>query len=134
ATLAESQPDVVLVWAGLPSVMLGFLVGLALERPVVRLADDEGVVYASAGLSGGGRAVLVGETLTEQQIRLARAFVESKGATLAGAAALVSTGEGSDLTALATLREHRFPAEDCPLCRRHQPLQRTAESTISGTA
>ena len=131
-TLAKYQADVILVWAGLPSVLLGFLVGLSLERPVVRLADDEGVVYSSAPLPAGGHAVLVGETLSEQQVRLARAFATNRGATLVASAALVDTGEGVDASALASLREHRFPAEACPLCQRHQPLDLLTEGVASG--
>lgn len=129
ARLGEPKPDVVLVWAGMPSVLLGFLVGVALERPVVRLADDEGMVYASSELTRGQRAVLVGDLLTEREVRLARAFAENRGASLALVASLVDKYEAGEVVALAATRDHRFAATECPLCRLGQPLEKLAEQS-----
>lgn len=123
AALPQPAPDVVLVWAGPPSVLLGFLVGIALDRRVVRLADDEGVVYASAPLEPGQRVALVGDLLTERQVRLARAFAASRGVALSSVAALVDDGRAGEVVALAALQDHRFPADNCPLCRLSQPIQ-----------
>ncbi len=122
ALLPAPSPDLVLVWDEMPAVLLGFLIGVAVERPVLRLADDEGVVRASRDLQPGQRVVLVGDLLSERQVRLARAFVESRGATLSGTGALVDDGRAGDLAAVVALAGHRFHRDDCPLCERNVPV------------
>lgn len=132
AALPPPPPDVILAWAGLPSVLVGLLVGIALDRRVVRLADDEGVVYASSPLQRGERAALVGDLLTEREVRLARAYVENRGALLVSLGAWVDDGRVGPLAALVSLEGHRYPASDCPLCRRGLPLQGGAANRSAG--
>ncbi|MBI4236314.1 MAG: hypothetical protein HY688_03045 [Chloroflexi bacterium] len=130
AALSEMNPDVILVWAGLPSLLLGFGVAIALQRPVVRLTADEGLVGASGPIKSGQRAVLVGEALTQQDIQLARAYVQWSGAALLRLATLVDEGEAGDVVALVSMEGRRFPADRCPLCRRREPL----DDAVSGQA
>jgi hypothetical protein len=122
AELPDPSPDVIVVWAGSPSVLTGFVVGVALERRVVRLADDEGVVYASSPLQRGERAVLVGDFLSEREVRLAHAYIESRGAVLETLAALVDEGHVGAVVALASTEGHRVSAAACPQCQAGQPL------------
>lgn len=122
AALADEAPDVVLAWAGLPSLLLGFAVGVTLGRPVVRLTDEEGLVLGSGPLRRGQRAVLVGETLSERDLLLAQAFAGWSGATLTRWAGLVDDGQAEGVVALASLRGRRYPTAECPLCRANVPL------------
>ncbi|MBI2910729.1 MAG: hypothetical protein HYY05_01195 [Chloroflexi bacterium] len=122
ALLPSPSPDLILAWDEMPSVLLGLLIGVALDRPVARLADDEGVVRASRELRPGQRVVLVGDLLSERQVRLAWAFVESRGALLAGTGALVDDGRAGELVAVVALGGHRFQRDDCPLCEGNVPL------------
>lgn len=129
--LSEPPADVVVAWAGLPSILFGFLVGVALDRRVLRLADDEGLVFASAELERGQRAVLVGDRLSERDVRLARAYVESKGATLGQIGALVDEGHVPGVVALVSLRSHRHAPEQCPSCRQNLPLQQRSNAVAT---
>lgn len=130
ALLPAPSPDLILVWDEMPSVLLGFLIGVAVERPVLRLADDEGVIRASRELQPGQRAVLVGDLLSERQVRLARAFVESRGALLSGTGALVDDGRAGELVVVVSLGEHRFLRDDCPLCQRNVPFDHPSGTPI----
>ncbi len=122
ALLPSPSPDLILVWDEMAGMLLGFLVGVAVGRPVVRLADDEGVVRASRELQPGQRVVLVGDLLNERQARLARAFVESRGAVLSGAGAVVDDGRAGELVAVVALGGHRFQRDVCPLCQVNVPF------------
>lgn len=124
--LPAPRPDLILVWDEMPSVLLGFLIGVALERPVVRLADDEGVLRASRDLQPGQRVIMAGDLLSDRQVRLARAFVESRGALLSGIGALVDDGRAGDLVAVVALGGHRFARDACPLCERNVPLDQAS--------
>src|SRR5689334_5542857 len=44
ARLAPGAHDLVAVWDGVDTSVLGYIVGRALERPVVRILDHEGLI------------------------------------------------------------------------------------------
>ena len=122
ARLAPGAHDMVAVWDGVDTSVLGYIVGRALERPVVRIYDHEGLITASAPIPAGTRAVFVAPAILDaQQPRLARALMQTRDATLATVAALVDVGEGGEQP-VALLRLESHAAEDCPACRRGEPL------------
>ena len=115
--LPEPKPDVLLVWPGLPSIIIGFAAGTHLNTPVVMLADDEGLVTGSGSIAANQRVALVGVTLSDRDARLARAFVESSGGSLETMAALVGSGQDDSELCLVSLQDHTFTESDCPHCR-----------------
>ena len=115
--LPEPKPDVLLVWPGLPSITVGFAAGTHLNTPVVMLADDEGLVTGSGSITPSQRVALVGETLSDRDARLARAFVESSGGSLETLAALVGSGQNEGELSLISMTDHTFTEADCPQCR-----------------
>ncbi len=122
--LPGPTPDLVLLWGGFPSLVIGFSVGVALGRPVVRLTDDEGLLDGSGPINPGQKAVLVGITLTDRDINLAKAFLGWSHAELAHLATLVDDGrEGDNIVSLVSLRDHIFSEETCPLCKQGAPLE-----------
>ncbi|HET8645456.1 MAG TPA: hypothetical protein VFO85_08220, partial [Vicinamibacteria bacterium] len=48
ASQLTDRYDLVAVWDGVEPAVLGYVVGRALERPVVRIFDHEGLIAASA--------------------------------------------------------------------------------------
>ncbi len=102
ARLGADRPDVVVVWEGLHSAILGYAVGLRLGAPVIVLSDDEGLVTAAATVPPGARAVFVAPTTPDSQIRrMVQGYLDSRGAQLAATAALLGTAEAPDVLALA---------------------------------
>jgi hypothetical protein len=132
ARLAPGAHDLVVVWDGIDTSVLGYIVGRALERPVVRIYDHEGLITASAPISAGARAVFVAPAILDpQQPRLARALMETRDATLTTVAALVDVGEPSEQT-VALVRLESYRPEDCPACRRGEPLANPRVSLAPG--
>ena len=121
--LANGGYDLVAVWDGVESAVLGYVVGRALERPVVRIFDAEGLISASAPIPAGARAVFVAAAIQDlQEPRLTRALLEARDATLGAVAVPVDVGEDSESpTALVHLE--RFPPERCPACASGAPLR-----------
>ena len=102
--LGAERPDVVVVWEGLHSAILGYAVGLRLGAPVIVLSDDEGLVTASAPARVGARAVLVAPTTPDAQVRrMVSGYLDSRGAHLAATATLLGTAGARDTLALAEL-------------------------------
>jgi hypothetical protein len=120
--LAEGRFDLVAVWDSVENAVLGYVVGRALERPIVRFFDAEGLIQASAEIPAGARAVFVAPAILDpQEPRLTRALLEARGATLDGVAVIVDTAEhGDPSVALATLEP--YVGERCPICQRGQSL------------
>ena len=120
--LTDGRYDLVAVWDGVENAVLGYVVGRALGRPVVRIFDAEGLIAASAPIPAGARAVFVTPAVVDaQQPRLVRALLEARDATLGAVAALVDLGESAERP-LALGRLESYPPEDCPACRRGEPL------------
>ena len=102
--LGAERPDVVVVWEGLHSAILGYAVGLRLGAPVIVLSDDEGLVTASAPARAGARAALVAPTTPDAQIRrMVSGYLESRGAHLAAVGTLLGAAGARDSLALAEL-------------------------------
>lgn len=116
--LASGGYDLVAIWDTVENAVLGYVVGLALQRPVVRVFDYEGLIRESAPIPSGARVVFVAPAITDpQEPRLVRALMEARGATLATVAVLVDTGdEAARPTALVRLEAYR--PERCPACLR----------------
>ncbi len=132
ARLAPGAHDRVLVWDGVDTSVLGYIVGRALERPVIRIYDYEGRITASAPIPAGSRAVFVAPAILDpQQPRLARALMETRDATLTTVAALVDVGEGGE-PPVALVRLESYPPEACPACRRGEPLANARVSLTPG--
>src|SRR3712207_702167 len=101
--LGAERPDLVVVWEGLHSAILGYAVGLRVGAPVIVFSDDEGLVTASAPVRAGARAVLVAPRTPDDQIRrMVGGYLESRGAYLSAVATLLGTA-GADTLALAEL-------------------------------
>lgn len=114
--------DLVAVWDNLDAVVLGYVVGLALERPVVRIFEDEGLMVASAPIAPGARAVFVAPALVDpQEARLARALLEARDAALATEAVLVDLG-GPEPRPVALASVEAYTPAACPACQRGTPL------------
>jgi hypothetical protein len=109
AMLAERvrpiEPDLVVVWDGLNSAVLGYAVGLRLRVSVAVISDDEGLVRSATPLRAGACAVLVAVLSPDAQVaRMAASYLESQGVALVATAALVArTGKGDSTVALAEL-------------------------------
>ena len=132
ARLGPGAHDLVAVWDGVESAVLGYVVGRALERPVVRIYEHEGLITASAHIPAGARAVFVAPAIRDpQEPRLARALMETRDATLTTIAALVDVGEGDERPVALVRLEHHTP-EDCPACRRGEPLANPRVSLAPG--
>jgi hypothetical protein len=132
ARLATGAHDLVAVWDGVDTSVLGFVVGRALERPVVRVYDHEGLITASAPIPAGARAVFVTPAILDaQEPRLTRALMETRDATLATVAALVDVGDGAEQP-VALLRLDAYAPESCPACRRGEPLTNPRVSLAPG--
>jgi hypothetical protein len=122
----------VVVWDGVESSVLGYVVGRSLERPVVRIYDHEGLITSSAAISAGARAVFVAPAILDpQEPRLARALLETRDATLASVATLVDVG-GGDERPVALVRLESYPPEACPACRRGEPVANPRVSLAPG--
>src|SRR5205823_13129061 len=65
--LASDAHDLVVVWDGIDTSVLGYVVGRALQRPVVRVYDHEGLITASAPVPAGARAVFVAPAILDPQ-------------------------------------------------------------------
>jgi hypothetical protein len=126
ARLAAGGYDLVAVWDGVETVVLGYLVGRALARPVVRILDHEGLITASAPIPPGARAAFVTPALLDgQESRLARALLEARDGALAVVASLVEIGDhdaAGDVPRVSLARVAAYPPEACPACRRGEPL------------
>jgi orotate phosphoribosyltransferase len=124
--LAEGGYDLVAIWDGVETAVLGYVVGRALGRPVVRILDHEGLITASAPIPAGTRAVFVAPAILDaQEPRLTRALMEARDATLHTVATLVDLGEqeaASGVPTVALARIASYAPDDCPACRRGQPL------------
>jgi hypothetical protein len=132
ARLGPDTHDLVAVWDGIESSVLGYIVGRVLERPVVRIYDHEGLITASAPIPPGARAVFVAPAIVDpQEPRLARALMETRDATLATVAALVDVGEG-DERPVALVRLEQLTPEACPACQRGEPLANPRVSLAPG--
>jgi hypothetical protein len=105
ARLRPLEPDLVVVWDGLNSAVLGYAVGLRLRVPVAVLSDDEGLVRSVTPLQAGAHAVLVAVLSPDAPVaRMAASYLESQGVALAASAALLARPGGRDSTiALAEL-------------------------------
>jgi hypothetical protein len=109
AMLAEQlrpfEPDLVVVWDGLNSAVLGYAVGLRLRVSVAVLSDDEGLVRSATPLRAGARAALVAAVSPDAQVaRMAASYLESQGVALAATATLLARPDERDSTvALAEL-------------------------------
>ena len=102
--LGDERPDLVVVWEGLHSAILGYAVGLRVGAPVIVFSDDEGLVTASAPVRAGARAVLVAPRTPDTQIRrMVGGYLESRGAHLTAVATLLGTTGAADSLALAEL-------------------------------
>ncbi|HZS01811.1 MAG TPA: hypothetical protein VFE37_24045 [Chloroflexota bacterium] len=130
--LAPGAHDLVAVWDGIDTSVLGYVVGRALERSVVRIYDHEGLITASAPIPAGARAVFVAPAILDpQQPRLARALMETRDATLASVAALVDVGDPGERP-IALVRLDSFSPDECPACRRGEPLANARVSLAPG--
>jgi len=106
--LATERPDVVVVWDGLHTAVLGYAVGFRLGVPVVILSDDEGLVTASTLSRVGSRAVFVAPTTPDAAIRrMVSGYLDSQGVSLAATATLLARAGARDTVTLAEL-----PPED----------------------
>ena len=114
--LPGPKPDLLVTWQGLPNLLLGFAVGVALGTPVVLLSDAEGLVTGSGSVEAGQRVALVGVTLGGREVNMARAFVGNSGGSLDLIASLVDIGENPGELSLVALQDHTFSETDCPAC------------------
>jgi hypothetical protein len=108
--LQASRLDLVVVWEGLNSAILGYAVGRRLGVPVAVLTDDEGLVTSATLARPGQRAALVAALTPDTSIvRMAAGYLASQGTALATTATLLSRpGEPAGVT-LAEL-----PSADAP--------------------
>ena len=89
-------PDVVVVWEGLNSVVLGYAVGLRLGAAVLVLSDDEGLVSSATPVRSATRAALVAPTtLDPSMARMAASYLEAQGVTLVATATLLARPGGA---------------------------------------
>jgi hypothetical protein len=118
AQLGDGAYNLVAIWDTVENAVLGFVVGLALCCPVVRVFDYEGMIRESAPIPPGARIVFVAPAIVDvQEPRLVRALAEARDASLAAIAVLVDAGElGEPPIALA--RVESYPPERCPACLR----------------
>ena len=124
--------DLVAVWDTLDAAVLGYVVGRALERPVVRIFDHEGLITASAPIAPGSRAVFVTPAISDpQEPRLTRALLEARDAHLAAVAALVDLANGAEPT-VALVRVETYPPAQCPACQQGQPLSNARQPLAPG--
>jgi hypothetical protein len=118
AQLAGAAYDLVAVWDTVENAVLGYVVGLALQRPVVRVFDHEGLIRESGTIPSGARVVFVAPALTDpQEPRLVRALTDARDATLAAVAVLVDTGDEAERPT-ALVRLEGYAPERCPACLR----------------
>jgi hypothetical protein len=126
ARLADEGHDLVAVWDGIETSVLGYVVGRALERPVVRILDHEGLITASAAIRPGTRAVFVATAILDgQEPRLTRALMEAREGSLKTVATLVDLGEheaASGVPTVSLARLSSYSPDACPACRRGEPL------------
>jgi len=124
AALAErlqaSGLDLVVVWEGLNSAILGYAVGRRLGVPIAVLTDDEGLVTSATPARPGQRAALVAAVSPDASIaRMAAGYLASQGTSLATTATLLGRpGEPVGVT-LADLP----PADAPPGLQRSEPGQ-----------
>ncbi|HWP29775.1 MAG TPA: hypothetical protein VFB73_13305 [Chloroflexota bacterium] len=129
--LSESAHDLVAIWDGVENIVLGYVVGRSLKRPVVRIFDDEGLVTASAPIPPGARAVFVAVVPDAQELRLVRALLAARDATLATVAVLIDLGQASERP-IALARLESYAPEHCPACQRGEPLSLSRVSLAPG--
>lgn len=103
ALLAERlrpfEPDVVVVWEGLQSVVLGYAVGLRLGVPVAVLSDDEGLVRSATSIIADTRAALVAATTPDPSMaRMAASYLEAQDGELVVTATLLARSARADGT------------------------------------
>lgn len=103
--LRPCEADVVVVWEGLQSVVLGYAVGLRLGVPVAVLSDDEGLVRSATPVIADTRAALVAATTPDPSLaRMAASYLESWDGELVVTATLLARPDRGDGTvALAEL-------------------------------
>jgi hypothetical protein len=118
ARLGDGAYNLVTVWDTVENAVLGFVVGLALRCPVVRVFDHEGLIRESGPIPHGARGVFVAPAIVDQQEpRLVRALLEAREASLAAVAVLVDAGEAAE-PPIALVRVESYPPERCPACQR----------------
>ena len=97
--LVSLATDLVVVWEGLNSAVLGYAVGLRLGAGVTVLSDDEGLVSAATPARTGTRAVLVAALTPDASIaRMAASYLESQGVALVATATLLARPGDPDRT------------------------------------
>jgi hypothetical protein len=108
--LQSAQPDLVVVWEGLNSAILGYAVGRRLGVPVLVLTDDEGLVTSATPARSGRRAALVAALTPDAAIvRMAGGYLASQGTALTITATLLGRPGTPDTVTLADL-----PTADAP--------------------
>jgi hypothetical protein len=97
--------DLVVVWEGLNSAVLGYAVGLRLGITVTVLSDDEGLVSSATPVRAGTRAVLVAALTPDASIaRMAASYLENQGVALVATATLLARpGDADRILTLAEL-------------------------------
>jgi hypothetical protein len=91
--LQAARLDLVVVWEGLNSAILGYAVGRRLGVPVMVLTDDEGLVTSATPARSGQRAALVAALTPDASItRMAAGFLAGQGTALTTTATLLSRG------------------------------------------
>ena len=110
--LRPHRPDLVVVWAGLHGVVLGYAVGLRLGVAVAVLSDDEGLVTSATPVRSGARAALVAATTPDSSVlRMAAGYLEAQGAALVATATLLArTGRADGAETLAELPPDEPPS------------------------
>jgi hypothetical protein len=110
--LQAIQPDLVVVWEGLNSAILGYAVGRRLGVPVAVLTDDEGLVTTATPARRGRRAVLVAALTPDASIaRMAGGYLANQGTALMATATLLGRPSEPNAVTLADLPPAEAPGD-----------------------
>ena len=121
--LADHAVDLVVVWEGRDSAILGFAVALRLGVPVTVLSDDEGLVSSATPTRTGSRAALVAPLTPDVAIaRMAAGYLESRRIALVATATLLAHADhAAGSIALAALPTESVAAVELPRQDQEQP-------------
>lgn len=131
ALLARMGPpdvDFVAVVDEIEDVVLGFIAAREVGRHVVRVGNVEGIVTPSSPIAPGSRALIIGDTFLDPvPFHGLSALLQARAATVVGVGTLADAGlvAWPDRVSLVSAVPYRTPVQDCALCARQVPLQRS---------
>jgi len=139
ASRFENTKINIIVGPALGGIIVAYELGRIMEIPTIFTERNQGIMGLRRGFSiRPGQRVLIAEDeiITGRSIKEVMSLITSRGGEIVGIAALIdrsgkiSKSLGYRVESLITLKESKYPPEECPWCRKDIPLSRHRERSL----